>query len=213
VGFTGDVAYSQNRLISAGPSNWGFKTNHWNVHDPESGEFTGYWSALDEHGKGASRSRLKGDLVAGRDGNFYGRHWQNRLFRLDASGKPLPFRSTGKAVLNIRHPHGRQAGLFIDAGGRMYVPTLDRESEEYAVLVVNPDGTIVDQPVVVAQGAKVSGIAVDREGNIYLGAHVYPEGQAVPDWVGKQQGSNDHALLNHVLRSDDPTAGDRHGLW
>jgi sugar lactone lactonase YvrE len=187
VGFTGDVVYGRGRLISAGPSNWGFKTNHWNVHDPETGEFMGYWSVLDERGKVSSRSPLAGDLVAGRDGNLYGRHWQNRLFRFDASGRPLPFRSTGKAVLNIPHPHGRQAGLFIDAGGKIYVPTIDQESEQYAVLVVNPDGTLDDQPVVVAQGAKLSGIAVDSEGSIYLGAHVYPEGRAVPDWVAKQQ--------------------------
>jgi hypothetical protein len=59
----------------------------------------------------------------------------------------------------------------------------------YKVQVVNPDGTLSDQPVVVAQGAKLSGIALDREGNLYLGAHIYPEGQAVPGWVAKQQQS------------------------
>jgi hypothetical protein len=189
VGFTGDVVYSKGRLISAGPANWGFKTNHWNVHDPDTGKFTGYWSAVDERGKVSSRSPLAGDLVAGRDGNLYGRHWQNRLFRFDASGKPLRFSSTGKAVLDIRHPHGRQAGLFIDAGGRMYVPILEQESGAYKVQLVNPDGTFSGQPVVVAQGAKLSGIAVDREGCIYVGAHVYPEGREVPGWTAKQRKS------------------------
>jgi len=190
VGFTGDVVYSQGRLISAGPANWGFKTNHWNMHDPETGQFIGYWSARDERGRVSSRSPLAGDLVAGRDGNLYGRHWQGRLFRFDASGKPLPFSATGKAVLNIPHPHGRQAGLFIEAGGRMYVPILEPESGVYKVQAVHPDGMLADRPVVVAQAAKLSGITLDREGNLYLGVHVYPEGQAVPGWVARQRAAS-----------------------
>jgi SMP-30/Gluconolactonase/LRE-like region len=180
VGFSGDMAYADGKLLSAGPSSWGFKGGSWASYDGESGKFAGHLKIR--------KAGQHGELVSGKDGNLYLQSMCNNshVFRFDAGGKPMPFASRGKnAITGLFHGHSRQTGLFINKAGNIYVPCgkAKLKIDPVRIRVYGPDGKMLSENAVEVQGARTSGIAVDQAGNIYLGAQVVPEKSQVPDWV------------------------------
>ncbi|MHC4404754.1 MAG: hypothetical protein ACYTG0_34315 [Planctomycetota bacterium] len=48
--------------------------------------------------------------------------------------------------------------------------------------VIGPDGNVRDDSLIEVQHARIGGIAVDRSGNVYLGAQAVPKDTRIPEW-------------------------------
>ncbi|MFP4056444.1 MAG: hypothetical protein ACLF0G_06210 [Candidatus Brocadiia bacterium] len=186
LGFVGDVAVTGHKVITRHPA-YGMHTNTSFVYHADTGEPLGTFRPLRAGGERPENmwELLYGEMVAGKDGNLYVLTGKS-LRRYAPDGRPLPFASAAQHFLTgFPHGHTRAAGLFVDRGGRIYVPAAEenRELADMGVRLVAPDGTMVEERVLRAQNARLGGIAVDRQGHIYLGAQVAPKGRRLPAWA------------------------------
>ncbi len=185
LGLTGDVAVIGEKVISRHPA-YGMQTNTSYVYSTETGEYTGTYVPKMENGKPENMwSLLYGEMVAGADGNLYCHAGGDVIRRYDPEGKQLPFASVGKnSIKGFWHGFTRGAGMFIDRTGTIYIPTAigDRKLKDMKVKVIGPDGKVRNECAVHVQNARMGGIAVDREGNIYVGAQAVPKGPRIPKW-------------------------------
>ncbi len=180
VGFTGDIAYAGGKLLSAGPSSWGFKGASWASYDAETGKYTGQFKLRKIGGHG--------ELVSGKDGRLYSQQMgvSSNVFRFDLAGKPVPFTASGKNVLTpLDHGHSRQTGLFVSRSGVIYVPTgsANRKIDPVWIKSIKADGTTNVEKHLEVHGARTAGLAVDRSGCIYYGAQVVSAKAEMPAWV------------------------------
>ena len=185
MGFSGDLAYASGKLYTSGPSSWGFKGNQWASFDADTGEFAGTWST-GKIDKKFGKIWGHGELVSGKDGRFYCQSMNGLLSRFEADGKPAPFASLGSPVItDLHHGHSRQTGLFADLVGKIYIPVGkgNREIDPLKVKVIGPDGKTLNECALEIQATRTAGMAVDREGNIYISAQVVPEKSLLPAWI------------------------------
>jgi len=186
LGFIGDVAVTGHKLITRHPA-FGNHTNASLVYHADTGEPLGTYRPMRADGSRPENmwELLYGEMVAGRDGNLYVLTTKS-LRRYDPHGRAVPFQSVQKHFMpGFPHGHTRAAGLFIDRTGQIHVPVGkgNRQIADMNVRVVGPDGATIRESVLRAQVARLGGIAVDREGNIYLGAQVALKGRRIPDWA------------------------------
>jgi NHL repeat len=243
----GDAAYLGGKLLTNFPSFGGFTGNRVAVFDVESGKPEKNWVARRVDGKKAENvwTLLYGEMISGADGNMYARTGSGNVLRYAPDGKQLPFASReGKNfITDYHHSHTRQAGLFIDRSGTMYLPCelhdrvklaamdpkarkklgLGRKLREMTVSVAGADGKYLREAVSVFN-ARMGGIAVDSRGNIYLGAQAVLKAQRLPKWVdGKlpadspaHHPSNDYKQNATVFKfpaSGGGIVADAEGLW
>jgi len=144
------------------------------------------------------------EYTAGKDGRLYtqtgGFMWPAKnqanpgtVRRYDAEGYPEPFEKLGKHFIHkYYHGHYRPAGMFVTRTGRIYLAAFpgyrgrDQKEKGLKVTVIAPDGSVEDERRVFIQGATVGGIAVDREGAIYVGVQMWPKGKRLAErFTGK----------------------------
>jgi len=161
-------------------------TNTSFVYSAATGEYVGTYVPKKADGKDENMwSLLYGEMIAGADGNLYVNSRSNTIRRYDADGKQIPFASTGTNVIEgFWHGHTRTAGMFIDEAGTIYVPAAaaNRKLERMKIKVVGADGKVRNENLIEVHGARMGGIAVDREGNIYIGAQAVPRDSRIPAW-------------------------------
>ena len=196
LGFFGDLAVVGGKIIVDHPST----THHSNtstVFDAETGKFIGTFTPKDAAGKPEGKwSLIFAEMVAGKDGRLYVQNNKGQLRRYSVDGKPLPFTSTGKHVLEgFYHGYERPCGTFVNARGEIYViaAVKNKVLGDARVRVAGPDGKIISDSAVVLRDCQMGGIAVDRRGNIYLGLQVAPRGGRVPAWAKGKLPADDTA--------------------
>lgn len=184
VPFVGDVAVVGGKVITRHPS-YGWTRNASLVFDDISGAPQGIFVPKDETGKDENYWNLVyGEMAAGLDGRLYV-HAKNRLQRYGLSGETAPFQATGSHMLpDMFHGHTRYAGLFIAANGDVYIPTAseDRGLTDMRIKHLARDGQVINDSLIHIQLARLGGLAVDRKGNIYVGAQVVPDDERTPEW-------------------------------
>jgi hypothetical protein len=139
------------------------------------------------------------EYTAGKDGLLYtqtgGFMWPEKgqanagtVRRYDAEGNPVPFAALDKHFVHqFYHGHARPAGMFVDRDGRITVAAFpgyrgrDQEEPGLSLYTISPTGSLEERPRVVV-GATVGGIAVDRDGSIYMGVQIWPKDERVPAW-------------------------------
>ena len=185
LGFIGDVAVTGSKLLTRHPA-FGMHTNASFAYHADTGEPLGLFTPTADGRKAENMWQLLyGEMVAGQDGNVYVLT-ETVIRRYDADGRPLPFASAQSHFMpGFPHGHTRAAGLFIDREGRITAPAGadNRKIADMHVRVLGPDGKVLEESVLRVQNARLGGIAVDREGNVYLGAQVAPKGRRIPDWA------------------------------
>jgi hypothetical protein len=193
MGSSGDLASFGGTLLTSGASAWGFRGKKWASYDALTGKYKGYWPrGKSKRGPGGNH----GELVSGKDGRLYTQSLAGPVARFGPDGKPLRFSGLkGNVLRGLYQKHSRQTGLFADRWGTVYVPSgymtppkkkgrkpehhLDRTS----IVVIGADGKVKNPKAVGIHQARVAGIAVDRGGNICLGARAERKGQSLPAWI------------------------------
>jgi len=185
LGFVGDVAVSGDRVISRHPA-FGMHTNTSFVYSAGTGRYTGKYVPKKADGQPENMwSLLYGEMVAGGDGNLYVHSRSNAICRYDPQGNQVPFATTETNVIEgFWHGHTRGAGMFIDQKGTIYIPASveNRKLEHMKVKAIGPDGKVRNDALMEVQHARIGGIAVDRQGNVYLGAQAVPKDSRIPKW-------------------------------
>ena len=185
LGFIGDVAVTGDKVISRHPA-LGMHTNTSFVYSAETGEYTSTFVPKSPGGRPENLWNLVyGEMIAGWDGNLYVHAKSNLIRRYSPEGLPRPFPSTGKGfVEGFWHGHTRGAGMFIDWSGRIYISCspADRKLSNMRVKVISPEGEVENDALVKVHGSRMGGLAVDREGNIYIGAQAVPKNSRIPEW-------------------------------
>ncbi|HOX05274.1 MAG TPA: hypothetical protein PK280_02640 [Planctomycetota bacterium] len=183
LGFVGDVAVVGDKLLTQHPL-YGQHGTFSLAYSATTGEYLGRYTPKDDKGKAEDMWTMTwGDAAGGGDGLMYYLVRNNLVRRYDAEGKPVPFASAGKHSLEgFWYGHTRGAGIFAGRDGTIWVPagTGDRQIEEVKIKVIGADGKVLKDCAVQVQGARLGGIAADRAGNIYLGAHAAPKDERIP---------------------------------
>ena len=181
----GDVTVIGDR-VTAGFAAFGNTVNAAPSYDIETGKYIADYSTKKTNGTTENVwSLLYGETTTGKDGNVYARAKASQVRRFDINGNHLPFTATGNNTLtNLPYGHTREAGIFIDKKGSIYVPTAakDRAIEDINVKVFNTDGNLQNDSALHVQNARMAGIAVDSKGNIYIGAQAAPKDSRIPAW-------------------------------
>jgi len=183
LGFIGDVTVSGDKVISRHPA-FGMHTNTSLVYSAETGRYIGKYVPKKADGTAENMwSLLYGEMVAGGDGNLYVHSRNNAIRRYDADGNQVPFAATGTNVIEgFWHGHTRGAGMSIDQKGTIYIPAGEenRKLEQMKVKAIGPDGKVRNDALIEVQHSRIGGIAVDRQGNVYLGAQAVPKDSRIP---------------------------------
>ncbi|MGD8236935.1 MAG: hypothetical protein PVH68_00160 [Armatimonadota bacterium] len=184
VPFVGDVAVVGEKLITRHPS-FGWTQNASLLFNAISGAPEGTFVPKDETGKPVNYWTLVyGEMVAGLDRRLYV-HADENLQRFAASSEAVPFRAVGSHMLpGLPHGHTRYAGLFVTPRGDIYIPTSSehRGLTDMRIKHLGADGRAINDSLIRTQFARLGGLAVDRKGNVYLGAQVVPTGERIPEW-------------------------------
>lgn len=156
--------------------------------------------ALTGQEKGAYKPQFKG--IAGRDlvlygeqtfgpnGQIYATGW-NEVWNLDRKGTPVPFVASGRPYwpnLWLGHSNPHRGITTGGPDGDIYVihhnnPHGNGSSQ---VTQLGADGTLKKYGLIHLPFVSAAGIAVDREGNIYIGCTVNPAAEALPEDLRKQ---------------------------
>ena len=198
--FVMNVVVAGNTLITRTPSAPAANTTAARF-DASTGSYEGPWFPRSTKGEKEKRRALffcGSEYTAGKDGRIYTqtggfmRPTKNSadagtIRRYDATGKPVPFSALGKHFIHkYYHGHYRPAGMFITRDGRIYAAAFpgyrgrDQKEKGLDILVIAPNGKVIDPQRVFIKGATVGGVAVDRAGNIYVGAQIWPKGRRLP---------------------------------
>ncbi len=181
MGSTNEIALLGGKLFSAHPFPLAF--------DAATGAALGKFRFKTPEGKNVNHNYIMfGDMAGGKDGRLYLHALENaaKLYRYDASGKPVPFAALGSHIIKgLEHGHGRFSGLFVTRRGDVYIGAAKKYRQVEADLrikVIGPDGKIKNDSLLHVQHTRLGGIAVDAGGNIYVGAKAAPKGERIPDW-------------------------------
>jgi hypothetical protein len=185
----GDVALIGDKLLAHLPTFGNARRPTALVYDARTGEPKPIYTFRQPGGKKENYWNLVyGEVTSGKDGRLYV-HAGDTLRRYGPDGKALPFESTGTHVLKglefDRHTH--TSTLFADTDGNVYIAHRAegkgqaRDKDVVLVSVIGPDGKMKKRGLIRVQGARLGGLAVDRAGNVYLGAQVYKE--FLPAWA------------------------------
>ncbi|MFH1759816.1 MAG: hypothetical protein ABIA63_01820 [bacterium] len=129
----------------------------------------------------------KGEPKFGPDNSVIVRHHNEenieRYSRLN--GSPYPFLATGTHVIKDIGLHSgggtRPRGFDVSESGDIYIlhHLAQRDRGNTQVSIIGPDGTVKQDKFIRIESA-CGGIAVDRKGAIYIGAHLKPFGIKIP---------------------------------
>ncbi len=185
----GDVSVIGNRVTSGFPA-YGHTVNAAPSYDIETGKYISNYSTKKTDGKTENVwDLLYGEITTGKDGNVYARAKSKYVRRYDIEGNQLPFAATGNNTLtNLWHGHTREAGIFIDKTGSIYVPSAikSRAINDIHVKVFNSDGNIQNESALHVQNSRMGGIVTDSKGNIYIGAQAVPKDSRIPKWFSEK---------------------------
>jgi hypothetical protein len=162
-------------------------TNTSYAYSAETGQWLGTYVPKKDDGKTPVNmwTLLYGEMVAGLDGYLY-YHARNHIIRrYDPTGRAVPFSSVGNnSIEGFWHGHTRGAGMFVGRDGTIYVPSAadNRKLEHMKVKVIGADGKVRNDALIEVHNARMGGIAVDRAGNVYLGAQAVPKAGRIPAW-------------------------------
>jgi sugar lactone lactonase YvrE len=172
-------------------------------------EFYGVVSTLDLATGEKKLFKKANEGVADHDGNVYTTQgWGITLKRFDPSGKPLPFAVGGETLgpwslgkeakgeelwARSKGPSVGDRGHVIAPNGDLYIIKMPQYGPG-RIDVHGPDGKLKKEGLVLDLPHGSSGLAVDRDGNIYVGTNLRPaagelfphgfDGQAPADpWV------------------------------
>jgi len=180
--FIGDVSVLGDKILAQIPT-FGNHDNSCLAYSAENGEYLGRYTPKNAGGKDENMWNLiYGGVTGGKDNRMYF-HAGGNVRRYGSDEKWTPFESTEKGFLeNIFHGHTRDAGFFINRFGTIWAPCAkgDRLLDDMNVKVIGADGKILKESAVHVQGARIGGIAVDRAGDVYLGAHALPKNELIP---------------------------------
>ncbi len=132
-----------------------------------------------------------GEIEFSADGQtlLYQSTWPE-MFRFERSGRPAPWPDRepnefepNQVAGEIRQSFMNPRGLDGAADGSFYVlhHAGRRSWRDGRVSRVGPNGDVA-QPDLVRTDVPVGGVRVGREGHIYVGVHLKPAGQLLPDW-------------------------------
>jgi len=200
--FVMNAAAIGDTLITRTPSFPAASTTSF-VYNLNTGAYEGTFIPKSVEGEREKRGALffcGSEYTAGKDGRLYtqtgGFMWPAKgsanpgtVRRYDVSGKPVPFAALGAHFIHrFYHGHHRPAGMFVTEAGRIYVAAFpgyrgrDQKEKGLNVYVIGPDGRIENERLCFIKGATVGGLAVDRQGNIYVGVQIWPKGNRTPPW-------------------------------
>jgi len=131
------------------------------------------------------------EVAVDRDGNLYALsgYGTNALLRFDPDGKPLAFQATGSNKIEVPYraglPHVGVRGLTVTPGGDIYV--FEEVLKPEQLHVFGPDGKPKKQSVIRdIPTDSANSVAVDRDGNIYIGVNVHDPKKLYPDELAAQ---------------------------
>lgn len=113
----------------------------------------------------------------------------NALLRLDADGKPAPFPGSDSNKIEVPYraglPHVGVRGLTVAPSGDIYV--FEEKLQPEQLHIFGPDGKPRKQRVIQdIPKDSANSVAVDRQGNIYIGVNVHDPKRLYPDELAGQ---------------------------
>ncbi|MCG3178957.1 MAG: hypothetical protein BIFFINMI_01287 [Phycisphaerae bacterium] len=128
------------------------------------------------------------EAATDRDGNLYVLPGYNTdtLERLTPDGKPLPFAATGSSKLKIKYraglPNVGVRGLTVGADGAIYAFQDNNAGTPMDLWKFTADGKVASEKLIAGiPPDSANGVAVDRDGNIYIGVNVQDPAHLYPD--------------------------------
>lgn len=155
------------------------------VHDATTGAFLRDFAPQEPAMAPWCKYSTNGEPSFGKDGTLYSTAF-NGIFRLDAKGFPQPFSSTGRPHwpnLYLAHGNPHRGNCVGGPDGNIYMihGFGGHGNFNSQVTELGTDGRLKKYGFIEMKDIAAAGVAVDRQGNVYVGCTVNPIGHALPE--------------------------------